>query len=164
MELGGEARRLGQLVQVSDQAEAGDVGDRVRRPGDLLVLTKALGTGVVANALRSDAAARDVLAAAVASMTTLNRDAARALRAAGPPHAVTDVTGFGLVGHLHELVEASGLTAELHLRDLPVLPGVLDLARAGYVPGGSRRNREAADANAVDAMAARLLQGLDRLR
>jgi len=118
------------------------------RPGDLLVLTKALGTGVVANALRSDAAAPDVLAAAVASMTTLNRDAARALRAAGPPHAVTDVTGFGLVGHLHELAEASGLTAELHLRDLPVLPGVLDLARAGYVPGGSRRNREAADAYA----------------
>jgi selenide,water dikinase len=116
------------------------------RPGDSIVLTKALGTGVVANALRSDAAPPEVLAAAIGSMTTLNRDAARALRAAGPPHAVTDVTGFGLVGHLHEMAEASGLAAEVHLRDLPVLPGVLELAGAGYVPGGSRRNREAADA------------------
>jgi selenide,water dikinase len=114
--------------------------------GDVLVLTKALGTGVVANALRADAAPDDVLAAAVASMTTLNRDGASAIRDAGEPHAVTDVTGFGLVGHLHELAEASGLTARLHLRDLPILPGVLDLARAGHVPGGSRRNREAADA------------------
>src|SRR5262249_51886590 len=93
--------------------------------GDVLVLTKALGTGIVANALRADAAPPDVLAAAIGSMTPLNRDAARALRAAGPPHAVTDVTGFGLVGHLHELADASGLAAELHLRDLPVLPGVL---------------------------------------
>jgi selenide, water dikinase len=116
--------------------------------GDLLVLTKALGTGVVANALRADAAPPEALAAAIGSMTTLNRDAARALRAAGPPHAVTDVTGFGLVGHLHEMAEASGLTAELDLADLPVLPGVLELAAAGYVPGGSRRNREAADAYA----------------
>jgi selenide,water dikinase len=121
------------------------------RAGDVLVLTKALGTGVVANALRSDSAPADVLAAAVASMTTLNRDGARALRASGEPHAVTDVTGFGLVGHLHELAEASGLTARLQLRDLPVLPGVLDLARAGHVPGGSRRNREAADAYATFA-------------
>ncbi len=120
-------------------------------PGDVLVLTKALGTGVVANALRSDAAPGDVLAAAVASMTTLNGVGARALRAAGEPHAVTDVTGFGLVGHLHELAEASGLTARLDLCDLPILPGVLDLARAGYVPGGSRRNREAADAFATFA-------------
>jgi selenide,water dikinase len=121
------------------------------RDGDVLVLTKALGTGIVANALRSDAAPADVLAAAVASMTTLNREGARALRAAGEPHAVTDVTGFGLVGHLHELAEASGLEAHLRLRDLPVLPGVLDLARAGHVPGGSRRNRDAADAYATFA-------------
>ena len=121
------------------------------RAGDVLVLTKALGTGVVANALRADAVPADVLAAAVASMTTLNREGARALRAAGEPHAVTDVTGFGLVGHLHELAEASGLAAQLRLRDLPILPGVLDLARAGHVPGGSRRNREAADAYATFA-------------
>jgi selenide,water dikinase len=121
------------------------------RAGDVLVLTKALGTGVVANALRADAAPADVLAAAVTSMTTLNREGARALRDAGEPHAVTDVTGFGLIGHLHELAEASGLSARLQLRDLPILEGVLELARAGHVPGGSRRNREAADAYATFA-------------
>ena len=117
----------------------------------MLVLTKALGTGVVANALRADAVPADVLAAAVASMTTLNRDGARALRAAGEPHAVTDVTGFGLVGHLHELAEASGLAARL----TPARPADparrARPARAGHVPGGIARNREAADAYATFA-------------
>ncbi len=116
------------------------------RAGDDLVLTKPLGTGVVANALRADAAAVSVMEAAVRSMTTLNRDAAAALRAAGPPHAVTDVSGFGLVGHLHELAAASGLAARIRLDALPLLDGVLDLARAGNIPGGSRRNRDAAAA------------------
>jgi selenide,water dikinase len=127
------------------------------RPGDVLVLTKPLGTAVVANALRADAAPPEVLASAVASMTTLNRDAARALRDAGPPHAVTDVTGFGLVGHLHELALASGVAARLSLAALPLLPGVLELADLGHVPGGSRRNRAAADAYATFA------EGHDRL-
>jgi selenide, water dikinase len=113
--------------------------------GDVLVLTKALGTGIVANALRKGAVDDDVLAAAVASMTTLNRAAAGALRALAP-HAVTDVTGFGLLGHLRELCAASGVHARLTAADLPLLPGVEDLARAGLVPGGSQRNRAAADA------------------
>jgi selenide, water dikinase len=121
------------------------------REGDVLVLTKPLGTAVVANALQADAAEPDVLAAAVASMTTLNRDAARALRQAGPPNAVTDVTGFGLVGHLHELALASGLAARISLDALPLLPGVRTLAELGHVPGGSRRNRAAADAYATFA-------------
>ena len=100
----------------------------------MLVLTKALGTGVVANALRADAAPADVLAAAVASMTTLNREARpRPARDAGEPHAVTDVTGFGLVGHLHELAEASGLAARLRLRR-PAAP-------AGRARPGARRAR-----------------------
>jgi selenide,water dikinase len=119
------------------------------RVGDSLVLTKPLGTAIVANALRADAAPADVLAAAVDSMTTLNRDAAHALRETGPPHAVTDVTGFGLLGHLHELALASGLAARIHLDQLPLLPGVRALAEQGFVPGGSRRNRAAADAYAV---------------
>jgi selenide,water dikinase len=114
--------------------------------GDVLVLTKALGTGIVANALRHDAAAPDVLAAAVASMTTLNRDAARRARSAGGPHAATDVTGFGLLGHAREMAEGAGLQLHVRLADLPVLPGVVELVRAGHVPGGSRRNRKAADA------------------
>ena len=113
--------------------------------GDVLVLTKALGTGIVANALRKDAVGDDVLAAAVASMTTLNRASAEGLRGLGP-HAVTDVTGFGLLGHLRELCAASGVHARVTAADLPLLPGVEALARAGLVPGGSQRNRDAADA------------------
>jgi selenide,water dikinase len=114
------------------------------RVGDVLVLTKALGTGIVANALRNDAVEVDVLAAAVTSMTTLNRVAAAALRDLGP-HAVTDVTGFGLLGHLREMCAASGVHARVASADLPLLPGVEQLARAGLVPGGSQRNRAAAD-------------------
>jgi selenide,water dikinase len=130
------------------------------RIGDVLVLTKALGTGIVANALRRDAVEDDVLAAAVASMTTLNRAAAAALRAIGP-HAVTDVTGFGLLGHLRELCAASGVHARIASADLPLLPGAEELARAGLVPGGSQRNRTAADAytdvaNGVDPVRALL--------
>jgi selenide,water dikinase len=117
------------------------------QPGDALVLTKALGTGIVANALRKDSVDDDVLAAAVASMTTLNGESARALREIGP-HAVTDVTGFGLLGHLREMCAASGVHARVHSEALPLLAGVEQLARSGLVPGGSRRNRDAADAYA----------------
>jgi selenide, water dikinase len=115
--------------------------------GDVLVLTKALGTGIVANALRKGVVDDDVLAAAVASMTTLNRASAAGLRELGP-HAVTDVTGFGLLGHLRELCAASGVHARVISGDLPLLPGVEGLARAGLVPGGSQRNRAAAGAYA----------------
>ncbi len=113
--------------------------------GDVLVLTKGLGTGIVANALRKDAVGGDVLAAAVASMTTLNRAAAAALRELRP-HAVTDVTGFGLLGHLREMCAASGVHARVVSTDMPLLIGVESLARAGLVPGGSQRNRDAARA------------------
>ena len=113
--------------------------------GDQLVLTKPLGTGVIANALRADAVAPVVLAAAVESMTTLNRDAAERLRPAAP-HAVTDVSGFGLVGHAHELALNAGLAVEIDLGALPILPGALVLAAAGHLPGGSRRNLAAAEA------------------
>jgi len=116
------------------------------QPGDVLVLTKPLGSGVVANALRHDAVPADVLAAAVAAMATLNRDAARRARDAGGPHAATDVTGFGLLGHAREMAEGAGLQIAIRLGDLPLLPGAADLVRAGHVPGGSKRNRKAADA------------------
>jgi len=114
------------------------------RPGDLLVLTKPLGTGIVCNALRKDLAAPEVVASAVASMATPNRAAAEALRPLAP-HAVVDVTGFGLAGHLHAMARNSGCAAELEQATLPLLPGVPDLVEAGAVPGGTRRNREAAD-------------------
>jgi selenide,water dikinase len=115
------------------------------RLGDVLVLTKPLGTGIVANALRKGAVDDDVLAAAVVSMTTLNDASADVLRSFGP-HAVTDVTGFGLLGHLREVCAASGVHARVASADLPLLPGAELLARADLVPGGSRRNRAAADA------------------
>jgi selenide, water dikinase len=127
------------------------------RVGDLLVLSKRLGTGIVANALRKGAVDDDVLAAAVDSMTTLNRASAAALRELAP-HAVTDVTGFGLLGHLRELCAASGVHARVRSDDLPLLPGVERLARAGLVPGGSQRNRSAADAYTDFA------QGVDPVR
>src|SRR5262249_49708892 len=106
--------------------------------------TKPLGTGVVSTAVKHGVAPPDVVATAEASMARLNRDAADAVREAGPPSAVTDVTGFGLVGHVHELAAASGLGAELGCASLPWLPGVRELAAAGEVAGGSQRNREAA--------------------
>jgi selenide,water dikinase len=115
------------------------------RVGDVLVLTKPLGTGVIANAMRAKRAPDEAIDAAVVSMTTLNREAANALRIR-EPHAVTDVTGFGLVGHAHEMAAASGVAIELDSSALPLLPHALALAREGLVPGGSRRNRVTADA------------------
>lgn len=112
------------------------------RPGDVLVLTKPLGAGAVATAAKRGRAGAEIVAAAVAVMTTLNRDAAVAARAAGA-HAVTDVTGFGLLGHTHELAHASGVAAEIDAGAVPAIDGVLALlADADAVSGGSRRNAE----------------------
>lgn len=109
------------------------------RPGDALVLTKALGAGVVATALKAGKAPDEVVAAAVASMTRLNREAATQALAAGATGA-TDVTGFGLLGHLRSMAEASYVDADLRASAIPVLPGVPELVAAGLVPGGTRRN------------------------
>jgi selenide,water dikinase len=110
------------------------------RPGDVLVLTKPLGAGAITTAAKRGQPAD--LDAAVATMCEPNRGAARAARAAGA-HAVTDVTGFGLLGHLHELAEASGVEAEIDAAAVPALPGARELLRAGAgVSGGGRRNAE----------------------
>ncbi|HWG01265.1 MAG TPA: selenide, water dikinase SelD [Trebonia sp.] len=109
------------------------------RPGDTLILTKALGTGVVATAHKRDAAPAPVLAAAVESMTTLNAAASEAALAAGVA-AATDVTGFSLLGHLHRMLRASGVSAVVHADAVPLLPGALELTAAGYVSGGTRNN------------------------
>ncbi len=109
------------------------------RPGDSLVLTKALGVGVVATAIKVDKAPDDVVSAAVASMTRLNDGAlAQALRAGAA--GATDVTGFGLLGHLRSMAEGSGVDAEIDASAVPVLPGVLELVAEGITPGGTRRN------------------------
>ncbi len=107
--------------------------------GDKLVLTKPLGTGIIATAGKEQIAAREVLAAAVKSMSTLNRDASDAMIASGA-HAATDVTGFGLAGHLMGMTRASGVNARLWRNTLPVLDGTIDLIAAGMVPGGTHRN------------------------
>jgi selenide, water dikinase len=114
------------------------------RPGDVLVLTKPLGTGALTTALKRGAPGVE-LDAAMEAMTTLNRDAARDARAAGA-HALTDVTGFGLLGHLHELAAASGCAAELDAAAVPALPGADALLADGSgVSGGMRRNLEYAE-------------------
>jgi len=109
------------------------------RPGDSLVLTKAIGTGVVATAHKRGAASDEVLAAAVASMTTLNAAASEAALACGVV-AATDVTGFSLLGHLHRMLRASGCGAVIEASAVPLLPGALELTSAGYVSGGTRNN------------------------
>ena len=111
------------------------------RPGDVLVLTKPLGTGLITTAAKAELAEPAHLAAALRWMGTLNRDAAEALAGYGP-HAVTDVTGFGLAGHAAEMAEASGLAIELDLAALPTMPGALDAAAQGLVPAGAGKNRD----------------------
>jgi selenide, water dikinase len=126
-------------------------------PGDMLFLTKPLGTGIVLQAERDGRAPPGALEAAVASMTELNRGAADILRPFAP-NAVTDVTGFGLLGHVHELASRSGVRAVIDASALPLLPAALELALGGVRTGGDRRNREYAaqhvESNAEEALEA----------
>ena len=119
--------------------------NRGGRAGDALVLTKPLGAGAVSTAVKRGLPAP--LAAAIAVMTTLNRDGSQAARRAGA-HGMTDVTGFGLLGHLHELAQASGVAAELQAAAVPAIDGVLELLadpEQNAVAGGTRRNRAHAE-------------------
>jgi len=111
--------------------------------GDVLVLTKPIGTGILATALKRDALIETGMADAVRSMTTLNDGAARAALAVGVS-AATDVTGFGLLGHLGNILAASKLSAEIAYEALPILPHAWNLANRGIVPGGTQRNLAAA--------------------
>jgi selenide,water dikinase len=109
------------------------------RDGDALVLTKALGTGIVTTAIKRGVAPDEVALAAVDSMLTPNSAAAEIAVRAGCTGA-TDVTGFGLLGHLRRMAEASRVDVWLDASAVPLLPGVRELARDGLIPGGSRRN------------------------
>ena len=111
------------------------------RDGDALVLTKPLGIGITTTAIKAGTAPDDLVAAAVASMTASNSAAARAAVAAGAT-GCTDVTGFGLLGHLLKMATASGVDAVLDIAAVPVLSGARALAESGFLPGGSRRNRD----------------------
>ena len=117
------------------------VTNAAARPGDLIVLTKPLGTGVAAAAVKARVADPALRDAAVETMVALNGPASTAMVEAGVTCA-TDVTGYGLVGHLREVMTASGVSARLSMGAVPVLAGIADLIQAGVYPGGSRRNLE----------------------
>jgi selenide,water dikinase len=111
------------------------------RPGDALVLTKPIGLGVISTAIKRDCAPRDLVDRAVEVMTTLNagaRDAA--LDVGDAVHGATDVTGFGFLGHLREMLSASGVGADVDAHAVPVIDGVRDLLADGMVAGGTQRN------------------------
>ena len=114
------------------------------RAGDALILTKPLGTGIVTTALKRGKAPRAAVLAAVRSMSRLN-DIGPALAATGRVHALTDVTGFGLLGHLRSMCRASGVGAEIWAGAVPALPHAWKLIAAGCVPGGTRGNLEFAN-------------------
>jgi selenide,water dikinase len=116
------------------------------RPGDRLVLTKPLGTGILTTALKRDLLPESALATAVGNMLILNAGAARAALAAGV-RCATDVTGFGLLGHLMNILQASGVGARVQWNRLPLLEGAVDLAARGAVPGGTRRNYQSIEAD-----------------
>ncbi len=131
------------LVAFGEAHPARLLTNRQGRPGDVLVLTKPLGTGILSTALKRELVCEADLADAIACMTTLNDGAMRAALAHGV-RAATDITGFGLVGHLGNVVRESRVGARIDIGRLPLLPGVRELAEAGVVPGGTRRNLEAA--------------------
>lgn len=122
-----------------------EVGKIIRKSGaqigDRLILSKRLGTGVVTTALKRDIADPQHVAAAVESMSRLNRNAAELAQRHGV-HAMTDITGFGLVGHGLEMAKLSGVDFRLNMNALALLPGTIDYARNGVFPGGMERNRE----------------------
>jgi selenide,water dikinase len=111
------------------------------KAGDLLVLTKPLGSGILTTAVKRGLLDDEGIVRVVDVMAFLNRSASDAMREVGV-HGCTDVTGFGLLGHLHELTLASGVTAVIHAGAVPLLPGVLELIEQGVVPGGTQSNVE----------------------
>ena len=109
------------------------------RIGDALVLTKPLGTGIIATAIKKGKASLDSIELAIRSMATLNKNSANGLLNYNV-NAVTDVTGFGLLGHLKEMCENSGVSSEINFQDLEFLDSAIELAMSGIIPGGTKRN------------------------
>ena len=112
------------------------------RPGDALVLTKPIGTGVLTTAAKADLLEPEQYDRLVRSMAQLNAKAAEAMLQCREIHACTDVTGFGLLGHADEMASGSGVTIRIYSRRLPLLPGALELAEMGIIPAGAYRNRD----------------------
>jgi selenide,water dikinase len=139
------------------------------RPGDKLIFTKALGTGVISTAIKKGKAEPSWIAAATVSMTTLNKTASEVITAFNESSAndhrpttndvvidhrpstidsLTDITGFGLIGHAREMALASDVSLRLRASAVPLLPGALDCVRAGFIPGGLKNNRDFAECSA----------------
>jgi selenide,water dikinase len=124
------------------------------KPGDALIFTKALGTGVISTAIKKGQAQQNWIEAATLSMTMLNKRAAEVIANAGVEtvdgynpavHAMTDITGFGLIGHARELALASNVSFRIFASAVPLLPGALECVRAGHIPGGLKNNRDFAE-------------------
>lgn len=111
------------------------------RPGDRLILTKPLGIGIITTAIKGGLASESIMETATRLMATLNRQAADVMKSY-PVHACTDITGFGLLGHLTEMAADSEYGLRIHADDIPILPEALDYAGMGLVPGGAYNNRE----------------------
>ena len=114
--------------------------NRGARPGDKLILTKPLGTGIISTAIKADAASEEVISQAIACMTELNKKSSELMLATGDIHSCTDITGFGFLGHACEMIEESDVGLRIFSSRIPILPGVRDLVETGYVPGGLYRN------------------------
>jgi selenide,water dikinase len=116
------------------------------KPGDALLFTKGIGTGVISTAIKKGRAEPEWIDAAVRSMTTLNKRAAEVITGGDfRVNAMTDVTGFGLIGHAREMVLASDVSVRISAGKVPLLVGALECVRAGYIPGGLKNNREFAE-------------------
>jgi selenide, water dikinase len=124
--------------------------------GDILILTKPIGTGVITTALKRGVAKQSWVENAVRSMTTLNRAASEVITAATGVHAMTDVTGFGLMGHGRELALGSGMTLEIIVDQVPRIEGALDAIHLGAIPAGLLANREFAECLSADAPGSRI--------
>ena len=118
------------------------------KAGDALILTKALGTGVISTAIKRGEAKQQWIDAATRSMTTLNAKAAQiAVEGQFAIHAATDITGFGLIGHAREMANGSSVSLKIEAAKVPLLEGALECVRAGFIPGGLKNNREFAECN-----------------
>jgi selenide, water dikinase len=131
--------------------------------GDTLILTKPIGTGVITTALKRGLAKQDWVENAVQSMTTLNRAASEIAIGAAGVHAMTDVTGFGLMGHSRELALGSGVTIEIVVEDVPRIEGALDAVHLGAIPAGLLANRDFVECLSADAPGAQIADDLRTL-
>lgn len=112
------------------------------KPGDVLILTKPLGVGIINTAIKAGMASETAVSEAVLSMTTLNKFGKKATENINHVHSITDITGFGLLGHAVEMAEGSKVTLRIHSKDIPFISGAKDYANMGLIPGGAYKNRD----------------------